>query len=219
MKKYAFVLLFVFIFLCVGFSDVYAHPGRTDSNGCHTCRSNCAKWGLSYGQYHCHNGGNSSSSARSYVQQYVYGCTDSGSVNYNPRANKDDGSCIKKVYGCTDSNAYNYNPKANVSDNSCVAKVYGCTDTKASNYDKNANINNNLCLYTKYKTSYKKIKYKTKYKYKLFAKNGKILRKGKNGKRKIKEKLTVNSEGEVVEKSIISNKVVVKPITKIVVKK
>ncbi|PKN81930.1 MAG: hypothetical protein CVU47_04965 [Chloroflexi bacterium HGW-Chloroflexi-9] len=32
-----------------------AHPGNTDSSGCHTCRTNCPKWGLSYGQYHCHN--------------------------------------------------------------------------------------------------------------------------------------------------------------------
>jgi hypothetical protein len=33
-----------------------AHPGNTDSRGCHTCRANCAKWGLSNGQYHCHGG-------------------------------------------------------------------------------------------------------------------------------------------------------------------
>lgn len=32
-----------------------AHPGRTDSYGCHTCRTNCASWGLSQGEYHCHN--------------------------------------------------------------------------------------------------------------------------------------------------------------------
>src|SRR3989344_4784217 len=31
-----------------------AHPGRTDSYGCHTCRTNCSSWGLSYGEYHCH---------------------------------------------------------------------------------------------------------------------------------------------------------------------
>ena len=42
---------------------VEAHPGRTDSNGCHTCRTNCAKWGLSYGQYHCHGKTNSSNSS------------------------------------------------------------------------------------------------------------------------------------------------------------
>lgn len=32
----------------------FAHPGRTDSSGCHTCRTNCSSWGLSYGEYHCH---------------------------------------------------------------------------------------------------------------------------------------------------------------------
>lgn len=31
-----------------------AHPGNTDAYGCHTCRTNCAKWGLSTGEYHCH---------------------------------------------------------------------------------------------------------------------------------------------------------------------
>ena len=44
---------------------VEAHPGRTDSNGCHTCKKNCAKWGLSYGQYHCHGKKNSSTSTSS----------------------------------------------------------------------------------------------------------------------------------------------------------
>lgn len=33
---------------------VLAHPGNTDSAGCHTCRTNCSSWGLSYGEYHCH---------------------------------------------------------------------------------------------------------------------------------------------------------------------
>ncbi|MFA7477780.1 MAG: DUF4214 domain-containing protein [Acidimicrobiia bacterium] len=31
-----------------------AHPGRTDADGCHTCRTNCASWGLPTGDYHCH---------------------------------------------------------------------------------------------------------------------------------------------------------------------
>lgn len=41
-----------------------AHPGRTDSSGCHTCRTNCSKWGLRSGQYHCHGGGSRSGSSR-----------------------------------------------------------------------------------------------------------------------------------------------------------
>jgi hypothetical protein len=34
---------------------VSAHPGGTDASGCHTCRTNCPDWGLSTGEYHCHN--------------------------------------------------------------------------------------------------------------------------------------------------------------------
>ena len=59
--------LFTIIMLCIVvlFSPiaVFAHPGRTDANGGHTCRTNCEKWGLQYGQYHYHNGGSSSSSS------------------------------------------------------------------------------------------------------------------------------------------------------------
>lgn len=48
----------IVISLIVAFSlvtPVYAHPGNTDSAGCHTCRTNCPSWGLSYAEYHCHN--------------------------------------------------------------------------------------------------------------------------------------------------------------------
>ncbi len=54
-----FFLFFLTLFL-LSSSPVLAHPGRTDSSGCHTCRTNCPSWGLSYGEYHCHNGGTSS---------------------------------------------------------------------------------------------------------------------------------------------------------------
>lgn len=50
MKKY---LIFILIILITP-SLTFAHPGRTDSSGCHTCRTNCASWGLSTGEYHCH---------------------------------------------------------------------------------------------------------------------------------------------------------------------
>ncbi len=33
---------------------VYAHPGRTASDGCHYCRTNCDKWGEAWGERHCH---------------------------------------------------------------------------------------------------------------------------------------------------------------------
>ena len=38
----------------IGTAVVLAHPGRTDASGCHTCRTNCPSWGLSFGEYHCH---------------------------------------------------------------------------------------------------------------------------------------------------------------------
>ncbi|MBN3522529.1 copper amine oxidase N-terminal domain-containing protein [Paenibacillus apiarius] len=44
---------------------VDAHPGRTDKNGGHYCRTNCEKWGLEYGEYHYHNGKSSSAKGSS----------------------------------------------------------------------------------------------------------------------------------------------------------
>ena len=50
------LLLVAIIILSFSFGPTatFAHPGRTDSAGCHTCRTNCPNWGLSYGEYHCH---------------------------------------------------------------------------------------------------------------------------------------------------------------------
>jgi hypothetical protein len=57
MKSYNKKLIMLVILLCSVFfpSVSFAHPGRTDSSGCHTCKTNCASWGLSTGEYHCHN--------------------------------------------------------------------------------------------------------------------------------------------------------------------
>lgn len=49
----AALALFTIISL-LSVKSVNAHPGNTDSSGCHTCRTNCANWGLSTGEYHCH---------------------------------------------------------------------------------------------------------------------------------------------------------------------
>jgi len=48
------IIIFITLLVILPF-NVIAHPGNTDSSGCHTCRTNCTKWGLSYGEYHCHN--------------------------------------------------------------------------------------------------------------------------------------------------------------------
>jgi len=56
MKKFIFILavLTAVCFTLVHLTVSQAHPGRTDSSGCHTCRTNCEDWGLEYGEYHCH---------------------------------------------------------------------------------------------------------------------------------------------------------------------
>ncbi|MCY9518004.1 MBL fold metallo-hydrolase [Paenibacillus apiarius] len=36
-------------------ASAIAHPGKTDANGGHTCRTNCGQWGLKDGEYHYHN--------------------------------------------------------------------------------------------------------------------------------------------------------------------
>ena len=43
------------VFLAVATAGV-AHPGRTAKDGCHYCRTNCAKWNVEKDQRHCHNG-------------------------------------------------------------------------------------------------------------------------------------------------------------------
>ena len=196
MKKYGILILVVFISL-LSIKDVYAHPGRTDSRGCHYCRTNCAKWGLSNGEYHCHNNGSSSNSTSNSVNN-IYGCTDSNSINYNLRANVDDGSCIKKVYGCTNKDAYNYDPNANVDNGKCVDKIFGCTNEKAYN---------------------KKIKYKTKYKYSFFRKKGSIIQKGKNGKKKITKEIIIDENNNITNEKVIKEKIITKPRNKIVITK
>lgn len=53
MKKIIIVPIF-FFFLAFAPNITLAHPGGTESSGCHTCRTNCSSWGLYTGEYHCH---------------------------------------------------------------------------------------------------------------------------------------------------------------------
>lgn len=63
MKTRVTVLLLSVLLISSFSITVRAHPGRTDSSGCHTCRTNCADWGLSTGDYHCHGGGSGGGSS------------------------------------------------------------------------------------------------------------------------------------------------------------
>jgi hypothetical protein len=70
----------------------------------------------------------------------ILGCTNPLSVNYNPAATCDDGSCVAPVDACTDSAALNYNPNAVNDDGSCIYCGDGCTDSSGgyTNYDATA---------------------------------------------------------------------------------
>lgn len=66
MRKVIILSILFLASLAIGNKVAQAHPGNTDSSGGHTCYTNCSSWGLSYGQYHYHNG-NSTPSLPSYT--------------------------------------------------------------------------------------------------------------------------------------------------------
>ena len=46
MRKLLAFATFALLLVLPTSTSIQAHPGRTDSNGCHTCRTNCEKWGV-----------------------------------------------------------------------------------------------------------------------------------------------------------------------------
>lgn len=46
--------IIVIFLIIISSSSAFSHPGRTDKNGCHYCRTNCEKWGVPKNQKHCH---------------------------------------------------------------------------------------------------------------------------------------------------------------------
>ena len=75
----------------------------------------------------------------------IYGCNDINAINFDSIANVNDGSCIDLTYGCIDSLAYNFNSLANTSDESCIERIYGCMDLNYMEFDINANSDSGLC--------------------------------------------------------------------------
>lgn len=55
MKKLIISLSILFLFFFSA-STSFAHPGRTASDGCHYCRTNCDSWGVPWNERHCHGG-------------------------------------------------------------------------------------------------------------------------------------------------------------------
>jgi len=57
-KIICYITISATLFLTLLFiTPVSAHPGRTAADGCHYCRTNCDRWGVPWGERHCHGGG------------------------------------------------------------------------------------------------------------------------------------------------------------------
>ena len=48
------VWLFTALLVLFSVAPSWGHPGNTAADGCHSCRTNCAKWGEVAGERHCH---------------------------------------------------------------------------------------------------------------------------------------------------------------------
>lgn len=150
MKNKSFKILNIIVLIVIIFpltinakSGCCSHHGGVA--GCH-----------SSGKQLCNDGTLSPSCTCTPQVTYVYGCTDSDAKNYNPRANKNDGSCKYYIYGCTDETAKNYNSNAEKDDGTCEYYVYGCMDEEAKNYNPDAEKQDDSCEYYKYGCTDKK---------------------------------------------------------------
>ncbi|KND49738.1 MAG: hypothetical protein AB203_01470 [Parcubacteria bacterium C7867-008] len=116
----------MFPFLLVP-SAALAHPGNTDSAGGHTCRTNCANWGLSTGEYHYHNSKGPAQS--SYPIRSTYGANGTGYTQpwpaYAESSYYSAPSCPANSYSNGASCTCNYGYV--VKGSSCVSAALACT--------------------------------------------------------------------------------------------
>ncbi|WP_153721101.1 YHYH domain-containing protein [Sporosarcina cascadiensis] len=113
MKKLVITLSIILISSLIFTEKTSAHPGRTDSNGGHTCRTNCAKWGLKTGEYHYHNGGGSSTNSANKTTRNVNTSQPKPKPTYT-QADVDEGKSKGKARGYDDG--YSRNTKNSAAD-------------------------------------------------------------------------------------------------------
>lgn len=108
MKKHKALLVSLLFFIGFSISPLItlAHPGNTDSSGCHTCRTNCPDWGLSYGEYHCHNA-KSSYQPQDPIKS-TYGSNGTGYTEYWPSYEYSAPS----IPSCPLNSSYSYSEKS-----------------------------------------------------------------------------------------------------------
>ena len=118
----------------------------------------------------------------------------------------------------TDRNALNYNPSANKDDGSCIAKILGCTDKTAINYNSSANANDNSCQYEKEITETKKVKYKTKYidNNEMDKGQEKVKTAGKDGETKVVYTVTLDAFGNEIDREKKSETVTLEAVEEVI---
>lgn len=83
MKKLALAALLI----TITSTTISAHPGRTASDGCHYCRTNCAYWGVPQDQRHCH-GNNNKDQEQMWLKETAY--NPNSIEHHTVNANHDD---------------------------------------------------------------------------------------------------------------------------------
>ena len=121
MKKIINVALFLILLSLPAL--VLAHPGRTDSYGCHTCRTNCSSWGLSPGEYHCHY-------AKALPQpeepiKSTYGAGGTGHTDPAPEYEKPTGNQVNVNLSANQNTNKNLNTNLNINPSAPSPRVLG----------------------------------------------------------------------------------------------
>lgn len=92
--------------------NVMAHPGGLDDNDCHYCRTNCSKWGLDTGEYHCHNG-NTYSNSKGEIFDKSGSKISGGNTSNNSSTEKQESSSNNNGNSTQDKPSNNSNGSSN----------------------------------------------------------------------------------------------------------
>lgn len=143
MHTRTFSLLVATVAVLFAHGTAQAHPGRTDSSGCHTCKTNCPSYGLDYGEYHCHNGGGSTGGGGStYTPSYTttpttdYSCPEGQHFNSNTNSctcgsgqeENASGKCVCKSGFIPTSASYCMRLPSNAHEATDAASGWECND-------------------------------------------------------------------------------------------
>lgn len=180
-------IIIIFIILILP-ANVLAHPGRTDKYGCHTCYTNCSSWGLSYGQYHCHNGGSSSTTKKSSVKTlsslYVDG--EKVTISNNMSIKTNNPSPNIKAYTTSSVATVKTNQKSKLSyGNNKITITVTAENKSTKKYYLNVYLNNDDTSLKSLKIDDQNVSIGEKMTFKTLNKNPSIVAKATNSKAKV----------------------------------